>query len=517
MNTKEVNEIIQDLYNIDPSLKEYEDKIQDIIFDIYYQKPDIESDDNFKNELKQKLLDRIYELKIENEKSNTINTNKNNNINTIMKKINYILTGVVAVACVFALFIYISNSNKSNMSTSIDANVSIKPTNGSFGQLFSQNNTENTVAQQPLTNTTRLMAGVGDTVSGNTESGKMMPTANMIISPDYVPTIYKYTYDGDKNFLSNLDTSNLPVLKRIKDSTIPFNNSLISTNTIDLSKFGNLKIDNISLNEDKQYGYSLYMSLSDGTFSISKNWAKWPQIDYSSQQTIDDVPSNDDLINISNNFIQNYNINLDNYSSPEIQTDYHVLYAKAADKTNFYIPTSSSVIYPLKIQGKEVYEQYGDKYGITISVNFQEKKVEYVNNIQTLKFESANYDLDTNPDNILKVAENIDNYYIPDEKSNYKTVELKLENPIIAYTKIYNYDEVTSVNNEFFVPAVVFSIDTSSLDTNNYYKKYIVIPLTKEYVDEELDRINKLQNPSSSDNNTPTPTPLAQPREIQAF
>jgi hypothetical protein len=109
-------------------------------------------------------------------------------------------------------------------------------------------------------------------------------------------------------------------------------------------------------------------------------------------------------------------------------------------------------------------------------------------------FESASYDLDKNVDDILKVAQNTDNYYAPDSTSNYKTVEIKLTDPKLAYAKIYNYDSATATNNEFLVPAVVFKTNSTSDETQNYYRNYVVIPLTKEYVDGELTRIKDLEN-----------------------
>lgn len=504
MKTKEVNEIIKDLYNIDPSLKEYEDKIRDIVFEIYYQKPEIEINDAFKNELKEKIINRIYELKRESVK-NTSNTKENNQSKLIltMKRINYILSGAVVTACLFGVFIYVSN-NKNYKNTSgiannlntVDFSLNIKNTGNNFGEIFSQNSVnsnENTKSSAASAGVKLAPSSLG--IGGEGVSSTIMDSKMIAPNSNYVPTIYKYVYDGDKTFLDNLNDTDFPVLKRVKDSTVPFNNTnIINTNIIDISKFNNLKINNISIDEDKDRGYSLYMSLIDGTLSISKNWAKWPQLDYNTQLTINDVASNNELISIASDFAKDYNINLENYSAPEIQTDYAVLYAKTTDKSSFYIPASTSVIYPLTINGKEVYEQYGSKYGIIMSINFKEKKVEYVNNIQTLKFESASYDLNKNVDDILKVAENTDNYYAPDSTSNYKTVEIKLTDPKLAYAKIYNYDNATGINNEFLVPAVVFKTNDSTDETQTYYRNYIVVPLTKEYIDGELNRIKDLEN-----------------------
>jgi len=51
MKTEQVNEILKDLYAIDPSLKEYDEKLKKIIFEIYYNKPEVELNADFKEEL----------------------------------------------------------------------------------------------------------------------------------------------------------------------------------------------------------------------------------------------------------------------------------------------------------------------------------------------------------------------------------------------------------------------------------------------------------------------------------
>lgn len=525
MKTKEVNEIIKDLYNIDPTLKEYEDKIRDIVLEIYYEKPEVEINDIFKDELRKKILNRIDEIKIESRQNNkVIQTDNKYKLITIMKKINYILAGSVVTVCLFGAFIYMLNANGtisfnggseknsiSNGLKTVDFDLAIKNSNRSFGNLFSQNST-NTVAREEGLVSARASAspaGLGIGGGGGVVAPMMAgdSVAKSMIAP-YNPTIYKYVYKGDKTFLDNFKDSDFPVLKRIKNATVVFNDSnIFSANSLDMSKFSNLKINNISIDEDKEYGYSLYMALTEGSLSISKNWATWPQIDYNTKY--EDMLLNDELIKIANNFAEKYNINLQNYSSPEIQTDYRVMYERAADKNNFYIPTSSTVIYPLLIDGKEVYEQYGEKYGIMMSIGFKEKKVEYVNNIQTLKFESSSYELNKDVDTIIKIAENTDNYYYYSDTDDVKKVEIELKDPKIVYAKIFTYDSTTNTGSEFLVPAVAFKT-SGDYDPNTYNREYVLIPLAKDYIDQELDRISEMEK-LPKPNEIPMDIPVSSP------
>ena len=542
MKTEELNEILNDIYKIDPNLKDYNEQLKKIIFEIYYEKPDVDLDVNFKEELKKKLNIKINQIKkelaLKPKKENTSGVLKN------LKKINYLLFGSLGTVAVVIIAVYYMQTNDNrylsgtkNLSNSINAfdfSLNIKNADKTFGSLSgitaSNNGMSSLTAGLPMSenasNAPRVSSGAG----GLPTVGLAEPAMNMdvainqkiisepgyMVAP-YVPTIYKYVYTGSKDFVANINEENLKVLKRIKNNSVNFDNkNIFNTNILDLSKFTNLKINNISIDEDNDLGYSLYMAINEGTLSINKNWQKWPQNNYNYRDTVTtntdegNMLSSDEIIKISNEFISKYNIDLKNYSSPVVQTDYKIMYAKALDKANFYIPQNSIVIYPLKINGMEVYELYGEKYGISLNVDTKAKVVDSLYNLETQNYESSKYDLEKDADVILKIAENTDNYYNPG--SEMKTLTINIKDPILVYTKIYKYENNKS--DEYLVPAISFSVENDDKNTNIYGRKNIIIPITKESINESLKRIEDLKNNVGQDVIEGVITPPEPSREI---
>jgi hypothetical protein len=68
----------------------------------------------------------------------------------------------------------------------------------------------------------------------------------------------------------------------------------------------------MSLNQDKTYGYSLNIDFENAGLSIYKNWAKWPQVDYSENTKQIFLPETE-IIKIAENFIKQYNIDVSTY------------------------------------------------------------------------------------------------------------------------------------------------------------------------------------------------------------
>jgi hypothetical protein len=66
-----INEIIKELYEIDKTIIENEDKIYHIIEKMLRSQPKIIINDDFKNELKEKLNKKIIEKKLEQYNKNS--------------------------------------------------------------------------------------------------------------------------------------------------------------------------------------------------------------------------------------------------------------------------------------------------------------------------------------------------------------------------------------------------------------------------------------------------------------
>jgi superfamily I DNA and RNA helicase len=71
---KNIKKILEELYAIEPSLREKEEELTKIVKIMIQSKPNIEIDENFKNTLRNQILENIKVKKIQNYKSRN-NTN----------------------------------------------------------------------------------------------------------------------------------------------------------------------------------------------------------------------------------------------------------------------------------------------------------------------------------------------------------------------------------------------------------------------------------------------------------
>lgn len=212
--------------------------------------------------------------------------------------------------------------------------------------------------------------------------------SKIMLAP-YEEQKYNYIYAG-ADF--DLFPSEVDVFKRIDPDFSKDLNSDLSRKKISFLDFGKLKninVDSLTVNEDREYGYSIYLGLKDGSFSFYKNWERWPSLDkicggynqfcYENNKfKIENVLSDIEIINISNEFLQKYGLNLSTYSFPEIQNYWMNEYEMSVDKDSYYISETVNVIYPLKINGVNVYNDFGQKIGVSVEVDMREKSFRFI-------------------------------------------------------------------------------------------------------------------------------------------
>lgn len=508
MKDSQVKEILFDLYMIDDSLKSYENELKDIILEIHYSRPDTEFNESFKQNLKEEILLKIKSFKRDNlnRKINLSNDlPKESNVLIFMKKINYILGGAsVSTLVIFAAAYFMINSgqisigNKNNQDNKNTVNTS-GPANTGAGNTVTEIVTDNKLAIKNIGK--NAFGAISISTSGQESSnGQTIPgTAGMtnpsidskvteakMMSP-YNQEVYNYLYKDSKEKLA-YDTTGLEVLKRVYSSSGNFNPSSVNIGNVNLSSFKNLKLNNIALDEDKENGYSIYYNFNDGSLSINRNYQKWPVTDYNKQIKISDIPSNDSIIKIANDFVTNYGIDTKNYGAPEVTNEWKTYYEQSTDKENYYFPTSMSVVYPLIINGKSVYESYGNKVGMTVNVDITLNKVDGVYGLQSQDYESSKYDLETDTVKLLEAIRLGGDRYIG---KSFKDIFIDVKNPSIGYVRSYKYEN--NMSYELFVPAMILDIENTATDIN-LYKKNVIIPLTKDAISEIITKNNDQKN-----------------------
>jgi hypothetical protein len=523
LNKEQLKIILDDLYAIDANLRNYEPQLEKIIRDLIELEPEVKFDENFRSNLRAQLMERAAQIQAGQPQKNF------SLAGIFSRKFSYALAGALALAVVVlgAGFIAKKQGIIEFPGQKIISQQGSAPTefkklalgDNAFGSLKGdQSNTatglggggaKNESGTSSVAPTYGIGGGGGTASSGTAQA----PAPSGIGGGMYPYFNFKYVYKGDP---LNLTDSEVEVLRRVGfDKDTSSLGSLLksfSLGLVNFSSFSSLKLQNINLTEDKDYGYMISVNAQEGSVYISQNWLKWPQpyklcagtvaCVEQNRVKISDVLSDDEAINIAKDFMAAHGINLDSYGEPAVTDTWRIEYERTADKSQFYIPDSANVLFPLKVNGQFVYDEGGSKTGINVSVDFRQKKVSAVGNITSLSYQASNYPAETDTSKILKVVEQGGNYWgypVPMANSSAPSSDIaqpmppirpneertiEVGTPSIEYVLYTNY--TNNQANFLLVPSLIFPITKTPDDTNYYYPKNIVVPLAKELLDQRL-------------------------------
>lgn len=328
---------------------------------------------------------------------------------------------------------------------------------------------------------------------GNSVSTSTMPTEDQkLIAPGepYPGQVYyTFSYQGAKT-LPGLQESQ-PVLKRIKPqqpaSLVSRVVNLLSFGLIDLSMLKNVQMQNLSFIEDREYGYGVFVDVQQGMVNMYQNYERWPQVDYSSAPLkIEELPSDEQVISSADAFLKEYSISKDGYGTPRVVQQWRLAYeaASASDRVNYYIPEQVQVIYPLILDGKEVYDESGNVYGLNVIVDARTKRVTNLYELNSKQYERSEYKGEIDSTRIFDIVKNggFRNYNYPDQVG--KRVDLKIGTPTVQMVKIYYSVDNYRTSSDLYVPALVFPIE--NWKEANYWRQTVMVPLVKSLLDTEI-------------------------------
>ncbi len=495
--TDKIQEILNDLYAYDKSFMQHEEELKKIISHLLKAKPDTKFDTLFAQKLRQELIFKTTHM----ESKTTFWQN------FTASKFSFALSGALAIAVVILGAQYSKQQNQITKVASqelFSGKVAIENlSKNAFGKLDLQN----------LSTPERNQSGGGGSTSMNTVSSvpvqdasdPLPPTASKamgmggggggtsMIYPSYQ---VKYVYKGEKFTIENPEAE---VYKKIKSplNANAFKDALNSLNfgALNLKSFSNLAVQNLSFAEDKDFGYAFNINFQEGMFSISENWEKWQTSDRTCTEPDcyekyrlkpSDIPADNELIAIADSFLDTHGINKENYGAPVVQNYWRTELLRASDPSQIWIPDVSNVVYPLKVNGQEVYDQYGNKTGLTVSVNVRVKKVSGLYDLNEQKFQASTYAAETDADKLIKLAEQGGfNYGYPmplmeEANNNVITQEVSLGSPTLALVKYYSYKD--GKNEELLIPSLVFPVTSQIKEPFYYYNQSVVIPLVSEVI-----------------------------------
>lgn len=446
-DNRKIEALTAELLAADPTLDPA--KLKAAVAALMSARPSAEVSSKFAEDLRLKLDQRILQLKTERKQPFHFNLNF---ISMNKFKLTLASAAIVAIIALVASF-------------------TLKPVNFPSGPQIAR------TGDAAFGKLDKLTAAVG---KGGGAGGGQAATA-----PDgrgggggFAPVNYRYVYKGDT---FTIDDSKMTVYKRQKGFTTDatFNSLLgkFSVSSFNINKFKDAKLQYVSGVQDVAYGYAINLDFREGTANIAQNYERWPQTN-PSRLELGQVPSDEHLIALADQFLAEYGISKANFASPIVDNGWRREYDKTADKNNFYIPTMLAVIYPLKIDGHEIYDEGGNPTGMYVSIDIPSDKVSNVNELSNQRYLGSEYDVVRDTKKLINVAESGQAYPYPTMDPNAKTQTLNLGTPVIQYVRMWMPTD-TGAGSDLYVPSLLFPI----LNAPDYYAKNLVVPLVKDILD----------------------------------
>lgn len=530
MQEDQLKGILAELYQLEPSLRDFEAELKKLIM----QMSDLRPDTHFTPALAAKIKAELFQhLQGDNQDNKKVFY-----FNIMNKKLVYAATAVMGLAIIaFALNLaaplsqraqelkVVNNSRIEEKKTDVDSGDEVgvvklaanafgslrslaqaSPSHGKMvtatGQEIGANQAEAGVVmgmgsaasiESALAPAPALMI---DTASGDTVSspgfggdGATRMVDQKMIAPWFG---YTYVYKGDELSLEKEDAT---VYRRLKGASSAASRLVSLIGGLDfggltLASFDNLSATNLSVQENKDRGLSINFDFLEDTINIYENYQQWRIVerDNCSDEAcwqrfrikISDYPADAELKAMADSFLAEHQIDTKYYGEAQVENYWRQDYERSADKENYYIPEYASVVYPLLFNGSPVRDQGGNYFGLRVSVNLFKKAVSGLNNLRPYRYEASSYELETSAERILKIATSggfNGAYYGASEEMK----ELSLGTPERSFVQIYRYEDNRS--DELMVPALVFPIIDRPA-AGYYGHNYVVVPLVKELLDE---------------------------------
>ncbi len=472
--------ILDDLYSQDPELRTKESELIPLVDKLLKLRPNEEPSTHFRQQLRQDLLAAHAKQYSTPHSSSSFFERM-----TSRFSFKYLAIPIGAVAVVALVLTNLPNMQRQTAGTSLALNTNV----GTITRVAGAN------AFGPLApafdSTPRQGAGGGTAMNSAVVNPAYAVTDKRIATSLLPFQTYKYTYTGELPTWNN----QLDVYKRVKG--MAQNNSLIQSlaqsthGLIDLGKLNGLQLQSFTLNQAIKYGYSVSVDLVEAVVNINQNYQQWPHPEASCTDDAcfqqyrlkeADVPADSELIQIANDFLKANGISTEKYGQPIVNSDWRTVYAATADKTNFYISDSMTVIYPTMINGQVAYDEGGQPNGLMVNVNVREKRVDNVSNLTTNNFESSSYTAETDKSRILSVMERggLYGFVAPDAE---KVTEVELQNPEIVLQRVWLPINNGQSSDELLIPSLRFEVKSQPKDS--YLSKYVFVPLVKDVLDSQ--------------------------------
>ena len=266
---KNIDEILKDVYAIEPELVAKEAELRKIITELIAAKPDTKFDESFARTLRERLMQAHVPVR-----------------SPYYSRIPFFVGGVVVA--LIAIFVLIPKEQAGNLAFNQEFDTSGKSAFGALspfeGLGKGGDGVENAATSFAETAPSVAQGGAGIATD--------VRIASPLIYPDEFEVI-SYVYTGEE---FSLDENEGVVYRRKSDAqtSTALATSLAKMNfgLLDFGRFSNLKLQHFEIAEDKTNGYSINVNMLEGMISINANYPKWPSLQNPAPLTREDLPKN---------------------------------------------------------------------------------------------------------------------------------------------------------------------------------------------------------------------------------
>lgn len=491
--TPDISLLLEELYTIDPSLRDHEDTLRPVLAELLAARPDIRPDKKFVQELRGRIREEARRRTAADSAPSAFISPFSF---LFMPKFSFAVIGAFLGILVTVPTMYYVGSQKFAPipGTEMIDGGHIGP---AFGYNISQAGSAafGSLGMIAANQAQGLGGGGPEAISARPQSGgggdaKMIAPDSRLMYPYYVTD---YTYTGDPLTLTDETVNVLRRLKNIQPGGVAGQLMTANLGLLDLSSFGGSKVESFNFYQEAKNGYYINVNMREGMVSINQQWETWDHPESSCQTDAcfqqhrvreSDMLGDSEAIAIADAFLAEHGITMPNIGEPMVDSSWRDQYDAVQNKAEYWFPESMTVIYPLVIEGQTVYEEFGNVAGLNVMVGVKSKKVTGVWNLIDQKFESSAYDGVTDAQQVLDF---IAAYGKPqgdmmptDAQVERHTVELGT--PSRGYARFYRYENNRS--DELYVPALIFPVKTPVDPATGFYdQRSFVVPLAEELLD----------------------------------
>lgn len=486
---KSLKKVLDELYEIDSDLKNREKELLEIVEKMLELKPNLKIDENFKNELRQKINDEIKLKKL------SLRNEKKYNFKLLFSYVFWTIGVLSLISVVYLMWL----DNKNILPTNnlqewkmISFSNFIKDFPEWFGNISMLSD---------IDGGNKLSWLVGSRSDSSIKNAENVPTMTDFAKNEQVEVgklywqgeddwwidAYRYNFTWDLNI--DLD-ENLAVYKKTFSTmdTSSLSNLIkkLNFNWMTLEKFYPFEINNINLSQKWANSYNININLLENSINFYKKSESLHEFEDQDKQF---EISEKDLVEIAQNFMKQNNIDLSNYWKAVIDDNFYKVMDdyKKQNRQTYYPTNSFTVIYPLLVEWKEVIDDSFRNVWVSLEVDIKEKNVISMNGLWENSFLKSFYKAEINKNNILKIASNWwkQSFYInwvnDENKINY--IDVNLVNPRLVYVSYCTYEK--SKNEMYLIPSIIF--ETKKDEWKGDFPEHILVPLLKDFYTYDLD------------------------------